>query len=159
MAKKVTFNISGNADDASNKWAIIGLSDKLCNPRLFRFVRPAGEVIPDITTEWMLPADDNLLEYKQPYAGTIECSCTDQYKDFRFVIRDADADNLKPSELNPVVIIDPGCPEYDFEVKDLPNDLGALHIKSNLKLNGLNTIHIKGRIQFTIPTTGNKIYL
>lgn len=39
MAKKVTFTISGDASAAANKWAVVGVTDKVHNTRLFRFVR------------------------------------------------------------------------------------------------------------------------
>ena len=52
MAKKVTFTISGDASAAANKWAVVGVTDKVHNTRLFRFVRSKQTTVtPPPTTD------------------------------------------------------------------------------------------------------------
>lgn len=167
MAKKVTFTITGDANDAANKWAIIGSPNPLINTKLFRFVRPVGSVPGyDFSCEWQMGSTSPTpTSYEHPRPDRFTCTISGGSDGrlpnsmFFGCIRDGGEDVDKPATYyNPVVEFD--GTECDTEVQHIPGQDGSfrLILKNLGTMVYPNTVRYSGRIVFTHPISGTKFY-
>lgn len=157
MAKKVKFNITGTADGAANKWAVIGYLGKL---KICRFIRPANTELQLFYAEWMpgffnpVPTDYN----ESIGTSQIEYSVDTDNKGIPpnvILYGRLHHDNVSTiTTYNPTISFVSGA--TDYEIQAIPGKAGdfRLILKNFGALSGsTNKYIVSGSIKFTSPGT------
>lgn len=157
MAKKVKFNITGNADDAANKWAVIGYLGKL---KICRFIRPANTGLQLFYAEWVpgyfipAPTDYNAAVGSSQIEYSVDTDNKGVPPDVILYGR-IHHDNVSAiTAYNPTVSFVGGAPDY--EIRAVPGKAGdfRLTLKNFSALSGgTNKRIVSGSIKFTSPDT------